>query len=150
MHVCAAHCGTWILDDGPPFDKPHYGKPPFMVTVESFTRESVIMHRTDPPNQYFPQGLKFDYSATISSQGNRIIKGTQVNTFGNPGAPFAFSACWGAALNDCPGSDAERDSGRTPPPPPPPGSITAGDIIQGAKNIRDAIELYQFFAALLQ
>jgi hypothetical protein len=50
MHWCAQHCATWVWMDGRyvgqgtqhPKRTPRCG-----VTVERFTRESAIMHRTD-------------------------------------------------------------------------------------------------------
>ena len=85
----------------------------------------------------------------ISSDGNSIVGGTTSWTYhpccGLSSGPYL--AAWGTALNTVPGSDAER-AGSTVSSQAAP--ITMGDVIQGAKNVKDAIELFQFFSALLQ
>ncbi|HXJ91638.1 MAG TPA: hypothetical protein VMT20_02010 [Terriglobia bacterium] len=102
MHWCAAACRTWIWTNG------HYvvqgdTANSQVVTVESFTRDSVIMHRTDT-GQYPGTAI---LTGTISSDGNRIINGTIAWT-SHPGLGLssgAFNAAWGAAINSIPGGD---------------------------------------------
>jgi Sel1 repeat len=61
-------------------------------TVESFTQESVILHRTDS------NGFKSEYRGKISSTGDSVS---------NDGAARPYLT-WGPALNSLPGSDEER------------------------------------------
>jgi Sel1 repeat len=112
MHWCSQHCSTWTLDTGPPFDKPHYGSEASggIVIVERFTRESVIMLRTD----YRPYPGKAILKGQLSSDGNTIVNGTIEWTY-HPCCGLSrgrFQAAWGPALNSVPGSDAQRDARR--------------------------------------
>ncbi len=106
MHWCAAHCSTWTLDSGPPFDKPHYGSMALggMVIVELWTRDSIVMNRIDH-NPTF-QGTAI-LRGRLSGDGNSIVGGTIEWTSGNSGT-HPFQAAWGPAINTVPGSDAER------------------------------------------
>jgi len=115
MHICLANCGTWTLDKGTPFDKPHYGSVASgsIVVVESWTRQSVLMNRTD----YNVPGAAV-LKGKLSSDGNSIVDGTITWTYhpccGTGSGPF--TAAWGPAINTVPGSNAERDHGVPPPP----------------------------------
>lgn len=105
MHWCAQHCSTWVWDGGryvgagtAPGANPGCG-----VTVESFTRESVIMHRTDCGQ--FPGTAVL--TGQISSQGNTIVNGTITWTY-HPCCGLSsgsYNAAWGTAINSIPGSD---------------------------------------------
>jgi len=114
MHVCLANCGTWTLDKGPPFDKPHYGSVAgtTLVTVESWTRQSVVMNRTDTGQVPGTAVL----TGKLSSDGNSIVDGSIAWTWhpccGTGSGPF--TAAWGPAINTVPGSNAERDRGKPP------------------------------------
>ena len=116
MHVCLANCGTWTLDKGPPFNKPHYGSAASttLVTVDSWTRESVIMNRTDTGSVPGTAIL----TGKLSSDGNSIVNGNIAWTWhpccGTGSGPF--TAAWGPAINTVPGSNAERDRGRPQQP----------------------------------
>lgn len=108
LHWCSQHCSTWTLDKGAPFDKPHYGNQALgsIVIVERFTRESVIMHRTD----YRPYPGTAVLRGQLSPDGNSIVNGTIEWTY-HPCCGLGtgkFQAAWGAAINTVPGSDAER------------------------------------------
>ena len=110
LHWCSQHCSTWTLDKGPPFDKPHYGSEALgtIVVVETFTRESVLMYRTD----YRPYPGKATLRGQLSADGNSIVNGTIEWTY-HPCCGTGtgqFWAAWGPALNTVPGSDAERDA----------------------------------------
>jgi hypothetical protein len=115
MHICLANCGTWTLDKGTPFDKPHYGSVASgsIVVVESWTRQSVLMNRTD----YNVPGAAV-LKGKLSSDGNSIVDGSITWTYhpccGTGSGPF--TAAWGPAINTVPGSNAERDHGVPPPP----------------------------------
>lgn len=92
MRVCNQHiCGTWRWNNG------HYngvwdGIPKTaIITVASFSPESVIFNRTDNDD-----GRTFVLKGKISSQGNSIIDGEQVR---DDGALHSFSAYWGDALH---------------------------------------------------
>jgi hypothetical protein len=104
MHWCALHCMTLVWKGD------HYTiatEPGNSVwTVESFTAESVILHRADL--RPFPG--KAVLSARISPQGNTIVDGTITWTY-HPCCGLGsgtFNAAWGAALDTVPGSDRER------------------------------------------
>jgi hypothetical protein len=118
MHWCALHCGTWTLDKGAPFDKPHYGSEASgqIVVVENFTRESVVMKRTD----YGPYPGTAVLTGQLSSDGNSVVAGKIEWTY-HPCCGTSvdnFTAAWGTALNTVPASDAERDRGKPPQPRP--------------------------------
>jgi hypothetical protein len=108
MHWCAQHCTTLTLDSGPPFGTPHYGSEALGTVwiIERFTRESVVIRRTD----YRPYPGTAVLTGRISSDGNSIVNGTIEWTY-HPCCGLGtgqFRAAWGAALNTIPGSDAER------------------------------------------
>jgi hypothetical protein len=108
MHWCAQHCSTWTLDTGPPFDKPHYGSVASgqIVVVESFTRESVVMKRSN----YGRFSGTAVLNGQLSSDGNSIVNGTITWMDGRKVvASYPFQAAWGSALSSVPGSDEERD-----------------------------------------
>ena len=104
MHLCQQHCFTFTLENGRyalSAGGPHNGSVPVM-TIERFTRESVIIHRTDTGN--FPgTGV---YSGRMSDDGNSLS-----------GAGWKIT--WGAALNSLPGSDEGRDRAPGSPQPYP-------------------------------
>ena len=72
-----------------------------IFTVESFTRESVILHRTDHGLHEGEAILK----GRISEQGNSIVDGVQ-RWIGNPNSDHEFHAAWGDAISTVPGSRA--------------------------------------------
>jgi len=99
MHWCAQHCSTWVWENG------RYGRGPpgCGVTVESFTGDEVIMHRTDC-GQYPGKAV---LTGRISPQGNTIVNGTITWTY-HPccgTASGVFNAAWGSAIDTIPGSD---------------------------------------------
>ncbi len=107
MHWCAQHCSTWVwsgnhyVGAGTPHPEltPECG-----VTVESFTRDSVVMHRTDC-GQYPGKAV---LTGKISEQGNTIVNGTITWTY-HPCCGLAsgvFNAAWGTAIDSIPGSDS--------------------------------------------
>jgi hypothetical protein len=107
MHWCSGGCFVLIGENGHyvnPSNTPYVGN---IYTVESFTPESVIMHRTDygqiPGNAVL--------TGRISADGNSIVNGTIKWTY-HPCcgvATLPFWAAWGAAENSLPSSG--------PPPP---------------------------------
>ena len=110
MHFCALHCNTWVWEDGEYRSSPH-GATYATIRIEKFAPDAVVMYRQDPPNAYFPRGLKFTYFGTYTPGSHTIANGSQVATFGTTGTQ-TFSASWGPALGEVPGSDAERDRRR--------------------------------------
>jgi hypothetical protein len=95
LHVCLAHCGTWYLTT----DRRGYTAaegaaeiPPggYGVRIRTFTREAVVLDRSDPPNQWFPQGLKAVISGRVSPSGNNLANGRIDWTFGQFGAHGAL------------------------------------------------------------
>jgi hypothetical protein len=111
MHWCSLHCTTLIWDHGHYTDASAPGNA--VWEIESFTPESVILHRTD----YKPYPGTAVISGKISGQGNTIVNGTITWTY-HPCCGLSsgtFNAAWGAALGTVPGSDQERDRGQQLP-----------------------------------
>jgi hypothetical protein len=99
MHFCAFKCMTLTLKNGQYDSSFQNGSNATVIwTVESFSPESVIIHRKDSSN-FAPV-----FAGQISKEGGRLIN---VTMDGKP-APGAFFT-WGDALNSIPGSNAERD-----------------------------------------
>jgi hypothetical protein len=115
MHICLANCQIWTLDKGAPFDKPHYGSMAagVLVVVDKWTRESVVLNRTD----YNVPGTAV-LTGKLSSDGNSMVNGIINWTWhpccGTSAGPY--TAAWGTAINTVPGSNAERDRGKPQPP----------------------------------
>jgi hypothetical protein len=88
IHICIARCAPLM------WDKDHYvnfgPENTSIYTVESFTRESIIMHRTD--KGHFP--LTATLTGQISEDGNSIVNGRIDWTSGNSGSG-PFRAVWG-------------------------------------------------------
>ncbi len=109
MHWCAQHCSTWVWMDGRyvgqgtqhPERTPRCG-----VTVERFTRESVIMHRTDCTPYPGTALLTGQLSGDGNSIVNGIIRWTWHPCCGLSSGPY--QAAWGSAIATVPGSDQER------------------------------------------
>jgi hypothetical protein len=106
MHFCAANCFTLTWENGlfigtanPPLDPGAASK----WTVESFTNDSVILHRTDT-NRTGAVVFGGTFKGRISQDGNSLVNGTF------NGQPGDFKLVWGSALGSLPGSNAERDS----------------------------------------
>jgi hypothetical protein len=100
MHWCSQHCTTLTWNDG------HYGGPDSIWTVEKWTRDMVIIQRTD----YRPYPGKAVLTGKLSAQGNSIENGTIRWTY-HPCCGLStgtFKAAWDAAIDTVPGSDQER------------------------------------------
>jgi hypothetical protein len=113
MHWCSQHCMTLIWENGHYTNAATPGKT--VLTVDSFTQGSVLMHRTD----YGSYPGKAVLTGRISNQGNAIVDGTIAWTY-HPCCGLssgAFNAAWGAALDTVPGSDEDRDRGHRAPEP---------------------------------
>ena len=91
IHLCIARCFPVMWDKG------HYvnfgPENTSIYTIESFTRESIILHRTD--KGHFP--LTADMTGQMSDDGNSIVNGRIVWTSGNSGSG-PFRAVWGKAI----------------------------------------------------
>jgi hypothetical protein len=99
MHFCALNCMTLTLNNGKYVTLNEDGVTLAAVwRVESFSTESVIIHRNDVT------GFSAVFKGQISSDGGRLINVT-MNDAPAPGTIFT----WGNALNSIPGSNAERD-----------------------------------------
>jgi hypothetical protein len=110
MHFCAAHCVTWYLTNdhkgyAATADSPSIPDNSPGVVIQSFTLDSVVLNRTDPPNQWFPKGLKAVITGQISPEGDTLINGKIHWTFGQSGI-YDVRITWGAALDSIPGADA--------------------------------------------
>jgi hypothetical protein len=143
MHLCLAHCQTWTLGEGPPFDKLHYGSEAsgMIAVVDSWTRESVVMHRTD----YGSVPGTAVLTGKLSSDGNSIVDGNIAWTWHpccGTTTSGRFIAAWGSAISTVPGSDAESSSrpGQQVQP-----QITLGEVLQAGSYIKDWIDVYRFF-----
>ena len=103
IHECDVNCITLKLENGNYVYTTHYSwEPPNLKvtwTVESFTRESVALHRTWPVDQVF--------KGQMSKDGNSLVNVT-VNGSPDPKVQIA----WGNALNTVYGSNQERDNAR--------------------------------------
>ena len=115
VHFCGAHCATWYLT------KDHKGyageanTPTVLggtgVVISRFGSEGVELYRSDPPNRWFPKGLKAVITGQIAPTGNRLVNAKIRWTFGQSGmGDVRFT--WGSALDDIPGDDNPR--GRPP------------------------------------
>jgi hypothetical protein len=105
MHFCAANCFTLTWDGGRYVNSTGFDwNPDFrsIWTVDVFTRESVVLRRTDTGK--FP--LTAVYRGQISKEGNRLVNATW------NGDHSDFKLAWGTALNTVPGSNEERDRGK--------------------------------------
>ena len=132
MHWCAQHCSTWVWMDGRyvgegtqhPERTPRCG-----VTVERFTHESVIMHRTDCT----PYPGVAILTGQLSADGNSIVNGIIRWTW-HPCCGLssgAYQAAWGSAIGTVPGTDQERAAmaqGQAPPQTPAPNSGTPAPV----------------------
>ncbi len=100
MHLCLAHCFPIRWENGRYINADP--RRTSIYTIESFTRESLVLHRTD--TGAFP--LTAVLQGQISADGERIEDGRVVWTSGNHGEG-KFRAAWGSALESVPGSDEE-------------------------------------------
>jgi hypothetical protein len=108
-HVCI-HCeqgkgATWVWEDGQFENVAHIGGTTETVTVESFTRESVVLH-VKRVGSYSGTGV---ITGQISPEGNRLVNGWY-RADGNPSADHPFQMAWGSALDSVRG-----DYAYTPP-----------------------------------
>jgi hypothetical protein len=102
MHLCMGHCFPVMWDKGHyvQFGPANTG----IYTVESFTRESFILHRVDKGN--FP--LTATLTGKMSEDGNSVPDGQVEWTSGNSGKS-RFKASWGSALGTLAGGDDEAE-----------------------------------------
>jgi hypothetical protein len=104
IHFCAVNCFTLNLEQGHFVAKTDSGVIFSTWTVESFTRESVILRRRDT------NGFGGVYAGQISKEGGSLVNQTFNGQFD------AAKITWGPQLNSTPGSNAERDRGKPPQP----------------------------------
>jgi len=103
MHWCSKHCTTlvWRTDHYTEIAAPGRS----IVTVESFTPESIVLNRTDvkPPGTAVLKGK-------LSPRGDTIVDGT-ITWTSHPCCELGsspFTAAWGEAIDTVPGDDDER------------------------------------------
>jgi hypothetical protein len=98
-------CSTWTWNNGHYDGWREWGAVATM-TVVSFTREAVVIERTDtgPAGPGHPgAGFRMVYRGTISSTGDSILDGVSEGGGGASGpAGGPFRAYWGAALQNLP------------------------------------------------
>jgi len=99
IHFCQSWCNTLTLQGGAyvrTSGGPDNGST-MVIRVEKFTRESVVMHRSD----YGNFAREAELTGRISDDGNSIVEGVTGT------APFRLT--WGTALDSIPGG------GKAPP-----------------------------------
>jgi hypothetical protein len=147
MHFCGANCMTLLLDNGRYFARDGLTDAKDCSeatcgtwTVESFTPDSVILHRHDPYspyNKFSRPGIGWNVvvAGRMSPDGNSITNATV------DGHPATFKLAWGSALSSVFGSNAQRDAAGGLQPSPP-AQVTPADVYADAKVLRDgALEL---------
>lgn len=91
IHICMAHCGPLMWDNG------HYinfgPENTSIYTVQSFTHDAVIIHRTDKGR--FP--LTATLTGRMSDDGESVVNGKIYWTSGNSGSS-PFTAEWGSRI----------------------------------------------------
>ena len=141
MHFCAVNCFTLHLENGRFVARDNNGVIFSIWTPESFTRESVILRRTDTG------GFGGVYAGRIADKGGMIAN----QTFN--GKPDGALITWGPALNLTPGSNAERASrcnaGErqwcTAAPPP---AVSISNLIDELHVINGGLELLEHLQRL--
>jgi hypothetical protein len=108
MHWCSQHCATWRLDEGTPFDKPHYGSVAAgnIIVVEKFGPDGVLMEREDFGTYPGKATLTGHFTSSKSVIADGIIDWTVHPCCGTGSAKF--QAAWGKDIGEVPGSDQER------------------------------------------
>jgi len=110
MRVCASPsdwnvCSIWTWTNGH-YEGWHEWGAIATMTVKSFTRDSVLISRSDtgPAGPGHPgAGFTMVYRGTISAQGDSILDGVAEGGGGGSGpAGGPFRAYWGAALQNLP------------------------------------------------
>src|SRR5262249_53246660 len=102
MHWCAAHCFTWVWRQDRYCRQDNDCRIGWM-TVESFSRDSIVLRRTDDIRSRRWARL----TGRMEDDGNSIADGV---IHWSDGTNLAFQAVWGPALNKLPGSDAEAQA----------------------------------------
>jgi hypothetical protein len=141
MHLCIANCFTLELENG------HYigysegrRNPNSVWSVQTFTPESIILNRSEGG------GGAAILTGKISNDTFTSMQGSQSWTAGiYKGNSGPFVAAWGASLESVPGTNADRDQRQFQPAP-----LSLEDAIRIGKEVRDGIQLLQFFSGLFQ
>jgi hypothetical protein len=112
MHFCDVNCITLQWENGKYVSTTRYSweSPDYSSTwtVESFTRESVVLNRSDTGSF----ALNVVYQGQISKEGDSLVNAA--NPFHGAQQPANIKLAWGTALNSVPGSNEERDRGQQP------------------------------------
>ena len=137
MHWCAVNCitlvlyhGHYVAENNPhPEQSINCG----LFTVERFTRQSVVIHRTDcePPGSAVLTGK-------LSSSGNAIVNGI-INWTSHPccgTGSRSFHAAWGSEIDSIPGGGVAPPSLDQPPAPAAAqnGATTSADALVARVN----------------
>jgi hypothetical protein len=130
MHVCVVHCSTFILEQDHYTNFQDGGNA--TLTVESFTRQSVVLRRADRPNAK-GRVLTGVYRAKMESDGERITNGTVHWT---DSGTNSFAAAWGQALDTLPGKDIKA------------ATDSAGSVARGRDAARRG-DVHQAFSSFL-
>lgn len=105
LHFCWTNCFTLTLENGLYVRTDGSDE---TWTIERFTSTSVILHRHDTPSAW--NGL----SADVTYEG-QVSNGRLINATVNGNAVPDIKMAWGAALDTLPGSNVERDQGKSTP-----------------------------------
>jgi hypothetical protein len=131
LHFCAVHCFVLKLDDGEPYDKPHYGSRSSggLWIVERFDPNGIVIDRTDYDSSRQNIGGHAILTGRYSPNSSHVVNGIldwKYLSFGPPVA-LSYTMAWGQDIDTIPASDAEKASRNYPssrqlsgPPPAAP------------------------------
>ncbi len=106
LHFCWTNCFTLVLDNGVYRRTDGTDE---SWTVETFSANAIVLHRHDAAADWNGYSQDVVYAGQVSN--DRLI-GVTVNGT----AVRGIDASWGSALNNLPGSNAERNAGNTATP----------------------------------
>jgi hypothetical protein len=151
MHLCGPRndgtCCTFRLENGQYTNYtnlPYQANEKRVLTIESFSRESIVLRRVDTGS--YP--LTATITGQISSEGNSLVNGTQrITSFGgkqtNNVAPARMT--WGTALDSVPGSDdLDAAQGR----PQEQQQITMSDVRRAIDTVNTGLDLFDLLQRL--
>ena len=137
MHFCAANCFVITLDDGEPYDKPHYGSRSAgsLWIVERFDPNGIVIDRTDYDASRQNITLHGILTGHYSPQSSHVVNGILdwKYLYFAPPAAYTYTMAWGEEIDTVPGSNAEKTSRNYPSPrqlsgaPPAPPRLQVSD-----------------------
>ena len=118
FNFCALNCFVMELDNGEPYDKPHYGSRSSgsIWIVERFEPNGILLDRTDyDPSRQTIQGHGI-LTGRYSPNSHHIVDGVldwKFSAFG-PLAAYTYTMSWGPELDTVPASNAEKTARNYP------------------------------------